>query len=67
MKFYSIVAATAILFSSCLKQSIPDAMLASKGSGIGGSTASLSYQLNENPVKITVADAVTRIPILIIH
>lgn len=54
MKFYLIVAATTILFSSCLKQSIPDAMLASKESSTGGSAATLSYELNGNPVKISV-------------
>lgn len=58
MRFYLIVATTAILLSSCLKQSIPDAMLASKQSGSGSSTtATLSYELNGNPVKITVMDA----------
>ena len=54
MKFYLIVAAITILFSSCLKQSIPDAMLASKESGTGGA-GTLSYELNGNPVKISVA------------
>lgn len=57
MKFYLIVAATAILLASCLKQSIPDAMLG-KGSGTGANaTATLSYKLNGNPVNITVTDA----------
>jgi hypothetical protein len=54
MKFYLIVAATTLLFSSCLKQSIPDAMLASKESSTEGA-ATLSYELNGNPVKISVA------------
>jgi hypothetical protein len=57
-KFYLIAAASMFLFSSCLKQSISDAMLHPKGSsGAGGGTASLSYELNGNPVKLTVADA----------
>lgn len=57
MKFYLIVAITTLFFSSCLKQSIPDAMLNAKQSNTGGGTASLSYELNGNPVQITVADA----------
>jgi hypothetical protein len=57
MKFYLIVATTILLFSSCLKQSIADAMLDAKRSGAAGSTASLSYELNGSPVQITVADA----------
>lgn len=46
-----------ILFSSCLKQSIPDAMLASKNSGGQGSTATLSYEINSNAVSISVDNA----------
>ena len=58
MKFYFILIISMILFSSCLKQSIPDAMLASKNSGGKGSiTATLSYKINGNPVNISVADA----------
>ncbi len=58
MKFYLLVTIIAILFSSCLKQSIPDAILNSKHYGTGVSTtATLSYELNGNPVKITVTDA----------
>ena len=58
MKFYLITAIIAILFSSCLKQSIPDAMLASKHAGTGISpTATLSYEINGNLVTITVTDA----------
>ncbi len=53
MKFYLLVAATAILFSSCLKQSIPDAMLGTNETGAGGA-ATLSYELNGNAVKISV-------------
>jgi hypothetical protein len=63
MKFYLIVAATTLLFSSCLKESIPDAMLNSKRSSTGGGTASLSYELNGHPVQITVADAGNQDPI----
>jgi len=55
MKFY-LIAATTILLSSCLKESIPDAMLGDQRSGKGG-TATLSYELNGNPVKISVANA----------
>jgi hypothetical protein len=57
MKFYLIAAATILLFSSCLKQSIADAMLHPKGSEAAGATATLSYELNGNPVKITVPNA----------
>jgi hypothetical protein len=55
MKFYSIVTVIAILLSSCLKQSIPDAMLNKNSSG--GITATMSYELNGNPVNISVDDA----------
>jgi hypothetical protein len=57
MKFYFVAAIISLLFSSCLKQSIADAMLNAKTSSTGGATASLSYELNGNPVKITVANA----------
>jgi hypothetical protein len=58
MKFYLITAVIAILLSSCLKQSIPDAMLASQNSGGQGSTtATLSYKIDGNAVKISVSDA----------
>ena len=53
MKFYLIIATTLFLFSSCLKQSIADAMLNKQS----GQTASLSYELNGSPVQITVANA----------
>ena len=56
MKFYLIIAAITILLPSCLKQSIPDAML-----GISGKqtkiTATLRYEINGNLVSITVEDA----------
>ena len=57
MKFYFVAAAICLLFSSCLKQSIADAMLHPKGSEAAGTTATLSYELNGNPVKLTVANA----------
>jgi hypothetical protein len=56
MKFYFISFVVMILFSSCLKQSIPDAMLG-KTNGGKGTTATLSYQLNGNAVNISVDDA----------
>ncbi len=58
MKVYLMTAVIATFFSSCLKQSIPDAMLASKNSGGQNSTtATLSYEINGNTVKISVNDA----------
>jgi hypothetical protein len=58
MKSYFVAAVIPILLSSCLKQSIPDAMLASKNSGGQGSpTATLSYKVNGNAVNISVANA----------
>lgn len=59
MKFYLTIAVMAILLlSSCLKQSIPDAMLASQNSGGHGNiTATLSYKINGNVVNISVNDA----------
>jgi hypothetical protein len=58
MKFYLVAAVIAILFSSCLKQSIADAMLASKNSGEqAGTTATLSYEINGSAVNISVNDA----------
>jgi len=55
MKFYLIITAIAILLSSCLKQSIPDAMLGiSKQTKI---TATLRYEINGNLVSISVDDA----------
>ena len=55
-KYYLIISAIAIFMSSCLKQSIPDAMrgLSGKQSRI---TATLSYEINGEPVSITVDDA----------
>jgi hypothetical protein len=58
MKSYSLAVLLTTLLSSCLKQSIPDAMLASKNSGgQGGVTATLSYKLNGNAVSISVPNA----------
>lgn len=57
MKFL-IATIMMIFLSSCLKESIPDAMLASKNSGGQGSiTATLSYKINGNAVNISVDDA----------
>ena len=64
MKFYLIAAVTGIFLSSCLKQSIPDAMLGSKNSGGRGKvTATLSYKINGNAVNISVNDADNQITI----
>lgn len=58
MRFYVIALLMTIFLSSCLKQSIPDAMLGSKNSGGRGKvTATLSYKINGNAVNISVNDA----------
>ena len=58
MRFYVIALLMTIFLSSCLKQSIPDAMLGSKSSGGQGKvTATLSYKINGNAVSISVNDA----------
>jgi len=58
MRFFAITSIVAIFLSSCLKQSIPDAMLGNKNSGGRGMvTATLSYKLNGNTVNISVDDA----------
>jgi hypothetical protein len=58
MKFYLIATVVMIFLSSCLKESIPDAMLASKNSGgQAKTTATLSYEINGNAVNISVDDA----------
>ena len=63
MKSYLITAVISILLSSCLKQSIPDAMLASQNSGgQGGATATLSYKINGNAVNISVNNAESQNP-----
>jgi hypothetical protein len=55
MKFCLISIAITILLSSCLKQSIPDAMLST--SGKHKITATLSYEINGNLVTVSVDDA----------
>jgi hypothetical protein len=63
MKLYLITAVISILLSSCLKQSIPDAMLASEnGGGQGDVTATLSYKVNGNAVNISVSNAESQDP-----
>jgi hypothetical protein len=63
MKLSFVIAAVPILLSSCLKQSIPDAMLASKNpGGQGGATATLSYKVNGNAVNISVTNAGSQDP-----
>lgn len=58
MKVCGIALLIGIFLSSCLKQSIPDAMLGVKDSGGQGKvTATLSYKINGNAVNISVADA----------
>ena len=57
MKFYLIGVVMVIVFSSCLKQSIPDAMLDPEHSGNGSKTATLSYEIDGNSVNISVPDA----------
>jgi hypothetical protein len=52
MKFSFVALIPVVLFSSCLKQSIPDAML-----NKGGGTATISYKISGNPISISVADA----------
>ena len=57
MRFYVIALSMAIFLSSCLKQSIPDAMLGKNSGGQGKVTATLSYTINGNAVSISVNDA----------
>ena len=58
MKLFLVTAVIAILLSACLKQSIPDAMIAKENSGGQGDvTATLSYKVNGNAVNISVPDA----------
>lgn len=57
MRYYLALIATCVFFASCLKQSIPDAMLAAKRESNGGATATLSYEINGNPVQISVPNA----------
>ncbi len=53
MRFYVILFAVTVLLSSCLKQSIADAMLDSGKD----ETATLSYEINGTAVKVSVRDA----------
>jgi hypothetical protein len=55
MKFYLTIVAVTVLLSSCLKRSIPDAML--NKSQQKKITATFSYQVNGSPVTISIADA----------
>lgn len=57
MKVYIVAIVTAILFSSCLKQSISDAMLNAENGEMKSITATLSYKINGNSVNIQVDDA----------
>ncbi len=58
MKYYLVTIIVVFFFSSCLKQSIPGAMLAAKNSGGPAKiTATLSYEVNGNAVNISVNDA----------
>lgn len=57
MRFYVRALLTMFFLSSCLKQSIPDAMLGVKNSGGPAKiTATLSYKINGNVVNISVDD-----------
>jgi hypothetical protein len=55
MKFYLVIAAISIVLSSCLKESIADAMI--NKSTQNQVTATLSYEINGKPVTISVKDA----------
>jgi hypothetical protein len=59
MKFHLIPPVMALFLSSCLKQSIPDAMLNSRNAG---TTATLSYKINGSDVSISVTDADSQNP-----
>jgi hypothetical protein len=55
-QFYLIIAAMTLLLSSCLKQSIPDAMLGRSGKQ-NKVAATLRYEINGTLVTISVDDA----------
>ncbi|MFT3751170.1 MAG: hypothetical protein QM768_22855 [Agriterribacter sp.] len=58
MKYLLLFFTSCISFASCLKQSIPDAMLAAKRDGVAAeSTATLSYEIKGIPVQISVPNA----------
>lgn len=56
MKLYALAIVITVALSSCLKESIADAILHEQNGG-SGITASLSYQLNGTTVSVTVDDA----------
>lgn len=58
MKCFCIAVTVMLLLPSCLKQSIPDAMLHKNT----GSTATLSYEFNGESVKLSVPDADNQMP-----
>lgn len=62
MKSYLVLFVISIFFASCLKQSIPDAMLAARKGNTGVTTATLGYQVNGSPVQISVSDAINQSP-----
>ena len=55
MKLYLVTIIGMIFLSSCLKESIPDAMLGAKNAGI--ITAAMSYKINGEPVSISLKNA----------
>jgi hypothetical protein len=57
MKFYLPALIMVILFPSCLKESIADAMISKNSDQQNATTATLSYNLNGNAVNIVVKDA----------
>ena len=59
-KIYFIIIAITIIFSSCLKQSIPDAMLNKSGTP-NDVTATLSYEINGKLVTISVKESDNRV------
>ena len=62
MKFYLSLISISVLLSSCLKQSIADAMVSNSNNQKNKITATLSYEINGNPVNITVNDADNQVP-----
>lgn len=63
MRYYMVLITTCVFFASCLKQSIPDAMLSDKHRNTGGVTAMLSYEIKGIPVQISVPDAGSQNPL----
>src|SRR3954470_5366221 len=57
MKQFLAYVLVAITLSSCLKETIPGAMLKAEEQRLGGSAISMSYQVNGVLVKTTVNDA----------